>query len=173
MRANIWLTGVVASVLAITGEVGLSALAASEPAGSAAESQEGRRPHRPILNFIQRHFHRAWELRSKLNLTEDQKTRIRESFADRKAEIIDTFKEVSEKRRALREAVLAEMPSEESIRAAAENLGKAVADAAVKVSQMTQEVRKNLTSEQLEQIRKFKEKQQAEFDRLLDKALSE
>ncbi len=139
----------------------------------AAEASDDQPPRRPILNYLRQHFHRAWELRSKLNLTEEQKAKIRSTIAAQKEEIINLFKTVAEKRRALRDAVLAEIPSEESIRAAADELGKAIGDAAVKASQIAGDLRKNLTTEQLEKIRKFRDKQRAEFDKLLDKALAE
>jgi len=146
---------------------------AQAPSSPTAEASEGQPPRRPILNYLRNHFQRAWELRSKLNLTEEQKAKIRSTVAAQKEEIISLFRKVAERRQALRDAVLAEMPSEESIRAAADELGKAIGDAAVKASQIAGDLRKNLTSEQLEKIRKFREKQRAEFDKLLDKALAE
>jgi len=146
---------------------------AQDPQNPVAEAGEGQPARRPILNYLKNHFHRAWELRSKLNLTDEQRAKIRSTIAAQKEEIVNQFKKVAEKRQALRDAVLAEMPTEESIRAAADELGKAIGDAAVKASQIAGDLRKNLTSEQLEKIRKFREKQRAEFDKLLDKALAE
>ena len=175
MRKNKLLLGTLAGSLVLAGGIispGLVVLAQApaSPAPSTAPSQESGRP---ILNFVRKHFQRAWELRSKLDLSDEQKARIRQTVAGHKAEILDAFKEVREKRQALREKVLAEMPSEQAIRDAADQLGKAIGDAAVKASQIAGEVRKNLTTEQLEKIRKFHEKQRAELDKALDKALGE
>lgn len=168
------LAGVLAATLSLT-----STSAWCEAAGEGTEApvatrpSEGQPAQRPILKFIQKHFQRAWELRSKLDLSEEQKANIRDTVAAQKEEIIGLFKKVAEKREALRDAVLAEMPTEESIRAAADELGKAIGDAAVKASQMADELKKELTTEQLEKIRKFREKQREELHKMLDKALGE
>ena len=146
---------------------------AQEPTRPATEASQDQPTKRPILNLLRYHFQRAKELRSKLELTDEQKAKIRGTIAARKEEIIKQFKKVAEKRQALRDAVLAEMPTEESIRAAADELGKAIGDAAVKASQIAGELREELTSEQLEKIRKFREKRKAEFDKLLQEAPTE
>lgn len=174
MRKNGLLLGALAGGFVLAGGTmspgWVLAQAPDPPVPTTAPSQRGERP---IFEFARKHFKRAWEMRSKLDLSEEQKARIRQTVADHKAQMLEVFKQVREKRQALREKVLAEMPSEESIRAAADELGKAIGDAAVKASQMAAELRKNLTEEQLNKIRKFREKQRAEFDKLLDKALGE
>ena len=174
MHARRFLTSMLIGGLVLAGGMAWPGSALAQPTSSpAAEESEGQPPRRPILNYLRNHFHRAWELRSRLNLTEEQKAKIRSTVAAQREEIVSLFKKVAERRQALRDAVLAEMPSEESIRAAADDLGKAIGDAAVKASQIAGDLRKNLTSEQLEKIRKFRDKQRAEFEKLLDKALAE
>lgn len=144
---------------------------AQEPAGPAAEASQDLPAKRPILNFLRDRFQRAKELRSKLDLADEQKTRIRGKITAQKEDIIKHFKKLAEKRQALRDAVLAEMPTEESIRAAADELGKAIGDAAVKASRMADELKKELTTEQLEKIRRFREERRAELHKMLDRAL--
>jgi Spy/CpxP family protein refolding chaperone len=174
MRTRRLLVGVLTGGLVLAGGVAWSnSLLAEETGASGASAGPGEYGKRPILNFIRNHFHQAWEMRSKLNLSEEQKASIRETVVGHKAEIVNMFKEVGKKRQALRDAVLAETPNELTIRAAADDLGKAIGDAAVKASKIASDVRKDLTAEQLEKIRKFREKQRAEFDKALDKALGE
>ena len=174
MRTRKLLVGILTGGLVLAGGVTLaSSLMAQDPVSSESSAGPGECKGRPILNFIRKHFQRSWELRSKLDLSEDQKTRIRQTVAGHKTEIVGMVKEVSEKRQALRDAVLAETPDEASIRAAADELGKAIGDAAVKASKIAGEVRKDLTPEQMEKIRKFRENQRAEFEKALDKALGE
>ncbi len=62
------------------------------------------------------------------------------------------LKPVAEKRRALRDATLAENPNEATIRDAADELGKAIGDAAVVGSKIKAEIHKVLTPEQQEKI---------------------
>lgn len=168
------LTGVLAATLSVA-----STSARCEAAGEGTDApvatrpSEGRTARTPMLNAIQKHFQRAWELRSKLNLTEEQKAKIRDTVAAHKEEVIGLLKEVEEKSQTLRDAILDEMPTEETIRAAADQLGKAIGDAAVKASEMADELKKELTTEQREKIRKFREKQRAELHKMLDKALGE
>jgi Spy/CpxP family protein refolding chaperone len=174
MRTHKLLIGALAGGMVLAGGIVLcgSAWATGEQtptAGAAADGTTGR----PILNFIRKHFKRAGELKSQLNLSDEQKTKIRQSIAGHKTELVQAFKDVQAKRQALRDAALAETATEESIRAAADNLGKAIGDAAVKASQVAGEVRKNLTPEQIAKIRKFRETQRTEVDKALDKALGE
>jgi Spy/CpxP family protein refolding chaperone len=174
MRTRKLLVGILTGGLVLAGGVTLaSSLMAQAPASSESNGGPGAYKGRPILNFIRNHFHRAWDMRSKLNLSDDQKTKIRQTVAGHKTEIAGMVKEVGEKRQALRDAVLAETPNETAIRAAADELGKAIGDAAVKASKIVGEVRKDLTPEQVEKIRKFRENQRAEFEKALDKALGE
>lgn len=168
------LTGILAGALSLTSTSAWCDTAGDRTeAPAATQPSEGRTVRTPMLNAIQRHFQRAWELRSKLNLSEEQKAKIRDTVAAHKEEVIGLLKEVDEKSQTLRDAILDEMPTEETIRAAADQLGKAIGDAAVKASQMADELKKELTTEQLEKIRKFREKQRAELHKMLDKALGE
>ncbi len=168
------LTGILAGALSLIGTSAWCEAAGEQiEAPAATQPSEGRTARTPMLNAIQRHFERAWALRSKLNLTEEQKARIRDTVAAHKEEVIGLLKEVEEKSQTLRDAILDEMPTEETIRAAADQLGKAIGDAAVTASEMADELKKELTTEQREKIRKFREKQRAELHKMLDKALGE
>ena len=80
---------------------------------------------------------------------------------------------VVSKRRALRDAVLADQPDEEAIRSAAKTLGNQIADAAVLASKVVAEVKEVLTPEQIEIIRQYQADRQTAVDKLLDKVLAQ
>ena len=112
---------------------------------------------------------RLMVLRSELNVTDEQRAQIREVLVSRRPAIAETVKSVRDKRVALRNAVLSGKADEAQIRAAAEELGKAIADAAVKGSKLRNEIAPILTDEQQKLIGKFL----AENDAAVDKFLTE
>jgi Spy/CpxP family protein refolding chaperone len=93
-------------------------------------------------------------LRSELNLTDAQKAKIKDTVAAKKPEIARVAQGVWEKRTALADAVLADRPDEQAIRKAADELGKAIGDAAVLASKVAGEVKPVLGSEQWDMIQK-------------------
>jgi Spy/CpxP family protein refolding chaperone len=108
-------------------------------------------------------------LRSEVNLTEQQRHQIRDVIVSHRAEIAATVKPVREQRLALRKAVLAEKTDEAAIRAAAEGLGKALGDAAVKAAKLRSDLAPILTPEQRELIHKFLAENEAVVSKFLDK----
>ncbi|MBI4579273.1 MAG: Spy/CpxP family protein refolding chaperone [Planctomycetes bacterium] len=126
--------------------------------GTSEEAKPGllaNEPNRPIANLIRNGVRRLVALRAELNLTEDQRGQIKEIVRGHKDEIVPAVKDLAAKRRALRDTVLAEEPTEEAIRAAATELGKSIGDAAVLASKVAGEVKPVLTDEQKETIRQF------------------
>ena len=94
---------------------------------------------------------------------------IRGIVKSHRQEIASVLKPVAEKRRALRDATLAENASEATIHAAANELGKAIGDAAVVGSKIKAEVHQVLTPEQREKITQFRQQTETAVDRFLDK----
>jgi Spy/CpxP family protein refolding chaperone len=115
-------------------------------------------------------FGRFLVLRSELNLTAEQRTKIRDVLVSHRSQIAQTAKSVHDKRSALRTAVLSGKADETQIRAAADDLGKAIADAAVKASKLRSEVAPILTEDQHNLIGKFLADNDAAIDKFLDNA---
>ena len=154
---------VVAAPLAVSG------LAAAEPTAAGA-GFAGRFVHTPLGKLISGRLGRAMVLRSELDLTAEQRKEVRTILMSHRKEIATALRPVSENRRALRAAVLADQTDEEQIRAAAEKLGKSVGDAAVQLSQVAGEVKQVMTSEQLSKIDAFRDDNATALDRFFDKA---
>jgi Spy/CpxP family protein refolding chaperone len=111
---------------------------------------------RPLRMFIQGQLGRLMTLRSELNVTNEQREAIKKIVESHRSEIVTVAKPIVEERRALREATLAKNPNEETIRAAANELGKAIGDAAVLASKVKGEVGKVLTPEQMHKVEQFR-----------------
>lgn len=122
-------------------------LAAGEPVGLGP-------PDSPVGKLISGQIGRLMTLRSDLNVTADQKARIRDIVTAQKPEIAKAAKAVWEKRIALRRAVLADSPDEQAIRTASGELTRAIGDAAVLASKVAGAVKPVLTDEQREMLRK-------------------
>lgn len=109
----------------------------------------------PLGRVIMGHIGRMLVLRSELNLTGEQRKNIAAEIKSHKDEIRPAAKEVFEKRKALREAVMDKPGDEKAIMAAANDLGKAIGNAAVLASKITAKVKPILTPEQQELVKNF------------------
>jgi Spy/CpxP family protein refolding chaperone len=139
-------------------------------AAGAASGIAGKRPmDTPLGRFIVGQIGRKMVLASELNLTDEQRTGIREIVLARRAEIAAVAKPVVERRRALREAVLADEPNPRKIRRAAEDLGDAVADAAVLAAKIKGEIAEVLSPEQVKSIREHLADKDAAVDGFLER----
>ena len=78
------------------------------------------------------------------------------------------IKELTVKRRALRDAVTSPQSDEQAIRDAARALGDSIADVAVKGSKVLAEVKDVLTEEQVEVLRQHRTTRESDVDKLLD-----
>src|SRR4051812_29792341 len=96
MRAKWILAGVVGLALAAGG-----AAKAVDEAGKPG----GRFADRPLGRLIQGRIGRGMELKSELNLSDEQKEAIKTTLAAHKGEIAKAIEPVAEKKRALRDAV--------------------------------------------------------------------
>ena len=137
--------------LALVGVIGTGALAAGGKTGFGS----GKWADGPLGKLLGGQIGRMMVLRSELNVTDEQKEKIHAIIAGKKKEILPVAKGVWAKRVALRDAVLADKPDEAAIRKAADELGKAIGDAAVLGAKVVGEVKPVLTAEQRERIKKF------------------
>lgn len=141
---------------ALAGLVG-TAIAAPPIVGAVAKSEHGRWAASPLGRLISGHLGRLLVLRSELNVSDEQKAKIKQTVEAKRPEIARAAKGVWEKRTALVDAVLADQPDERAIRKAADELGKAIGDAAVLAAKVTGEVKPVLTSEQRDLVRKCRQ----------------
>jgi Spy/CpxP family protein refolding chaperone len=145
----------------LAGGAGVSGLAANGPLGDDVPEA------RPLRTLLSGQFGRLLALRSELDVTAEQRTQIREIVKNHRQELATLLKPVAEKRRALRDATLAENPNEAAIHAAAEELGKAIGDTAVVGGKIKAEVYNVLTSEQREKISEFRQQSETAVDKFL------
>ena len=155
--------GVCLLATALAGGVGVSGLAAGGPLGDDVHAAG------PLRMLVSGQFGRLLTLRSELGITTEQREQIRGIVKSHRQEIAAALKPVADKRRALRDATLAEDANEATIHAAADELGKAIGDAAVVGSKIKAEVRDVLTPEQREKIVEFRQQSETAVDKFLDK----
>jgi Spy/CpxP family protein refolding chaperone len=111
---------------------------------------------RPLARLIMGNIGRFLVLRSELNITDEQRKKIAAEIKSHKAEIRPIAKEVFEKRQALRDAALNKPGDKQAIMAAANDLGKAIGDAALLASKVLAQVKPIMTPEQQERIKNFR-----------------
>jgi len=148
----------------------VAGMAAAYGEGSPAAWAGCRLANTPIGRVISASIGRLIVLRSEMNVTEAQRAQIREVLVTHRSDIASTVKSVRDKRVALRNAVLSGEADEAQIRAAADELGKAIADAAVKGSGLRNEIAPLLTEAQRGLIASFFEENDAAVDKFLTNA---
>lgn len=150
--------------------VGVAAVWATGCVGRGPEAfAMGRFGNRPVMKEMSEVLGRFLILRSQLNVTDEQRAKIKEIVQGHSDEIVPIAKSIVEKNRALRRAVLAEAPDDQAIRRAADDLGKAIGDAAVLASSVRGQTRKVMTAEQIGKIEEFRAAKDAAVDKLLEK----
>ena len=135
------------------------------PGPVAAKARHGWMAHTPLGKFLTGQLGRLMVLRSDLSVTDQQRADIKKILVTHKSEVVNQIKALWQKRVALRNAVLAEKTDEKAIRKAADNLGKAIGDAAVLAAKLKGQVAPILTSEQKGLVKKFL----ADSDKATDK----
>jgi Spy/CpxP family protein refolding chaperone len=154
----------------VAGLVVTVAVAAAPSMGAVGNYDRFPLAQTPLGKFISGQIGRLMVLRSELNVTEEQRTKLREIVLGHKTDIAKAAEGVWEKRVALRDAVLAEKPNEKAIRKAADELGKAVGDAAVLASKVAGEARPVLTDQQRDTIKECRKECQAATEKFFQKA---
>ena len=109
------------------------------------------------------------QLKDDLNLTDEQKTAVRETLAAHKSELAAVMKPVVEAKRTLRDAVLADTTNEQQIKDASAKLGTAIGDAAVVAAKVKTELKANakLTPEHAQKIAGFRAENDASVNAVL------
>ena len=150
----------------------VAALATAGLAADKAERAKGGHGLKdtPIGKLIMGNLGRLMTLRSELNLTDAQKTKIRDILKGHKTQIATEAKKVLEKRAVLRDLVLAGTTDEQAVRKAADDLGKAIGDAAILGLKVRNEVAPVLTDDQKATIKKTRGEIDASVKKFLDKA---
>ena len=164
MLRRVWLPGVLVLAIAAVG------IGAAAPSGPLAGFGKCPLADSPVGRMITGCIGRLLVLRSEMNVTADQKAKIRDVLVSRRPQIAQTVKTLHEKRVTLRNAVLSGKSDEAQIRAAADDLGKAISDAAVKASKLRNEIAPILTEDQRHLIGKFLAENDAAINKFLDQA---
>ena len=157
----------------LVGTLGTVAVAA--PLGAVAVKQRmdrGRLADTPLGRLLSGHLGRLLVLRSEMNVTDEQREKIKDVLVEHKPEIAEAAKGVWEKRSALRDAVLDNEADEAAIRRAADELGKAIGDAAVLGSKIRGQVAPILTDKQKELIKECRSDCQAATQKLFQQTAS-
>jgi Spy/CpxP family protein refolding chaperone len=140
-------------------------------AAAAHDYGHGEWMHRgPLGKLITGVVGRWMVLRSEMDLTDQQRRDIRKAVAPYRADLLKNAHGVWEKRNALRDAVLAEKPSEEAIRKAASDLGKQIGDMAVLMSKVKGDVAPVMTNDQRALVHKFIKDNDGAFEKFFDEA---
>ncbi|HCD34620.1 MAG TPA: hypothetical protein DER01_19585 [Phycisphaerales bacterium] len=122
----------------------------------------------PVGRLIQGQVGRMLTLRSELNLTDQQRTLIRQIITNHKPELASLAKQIVEQKRAIREAVIKPDNQEADIHKAAENLAKTITQTAVLAGQIRAEVFAVLTVKQRQLIESSITDRHQAVDRWLD-----
>jgi len=148
------------------GGAGLAAGAAATAPGSGVRQ---RLADTRLGKLVMGRIGRGMVLRSELDLTDAQRDAIRQTLQAHKKEIKQAVAPVVEKRRALREAVLADKPDDSAIRKSANELGSAVGDAGVTLAKIKSELKAkaNLTPEQMKKLNEYRSENDAAIDQFL------
>lgn len=110
-------------------------------------------------------------LRSELELSDEQQAQIGQARARHRVELAKALTELVKRRRALRDAVVAEPADPAVIRLRASAVGECSGDTAVMMAQVVGEVRGVLTPEQRGRIRATREAIEATVDGFLREAV--
>ena len=141
--------------------IGVSVAALAVGGLLAGRMSAGAFPRRGHLEFGPRLF---GHIARSLDLTDDQKSRIKTVLKAHASEIETQLKASAAARQAVHEAVLAQPVDEAAIRSASQRLGEVHADGAVLFAKVKTEVLPILTEEQLAKVRKFRDRARQRAD---------
>lgn len=163
------------SAAALGGVLLVSGAWAAGEAGAAHRMRAGAfagGDNRPLHRFVTGQVGRLMVLKSEMEITDDQREKIRSIVESHKAQIAPVAKGLATQGRALRDAVASDKSDEKAIRAAAGDLGKSIGDAAVLAAKIRAEVRPVLTQEQRKTLEGFREQSDKAMDRMIDEIMS-
>jgi Spy/CpxP family protein refolding chaperone len=145
-----------------TGLIMMWALVLSVAAVSSALADSGKEDggprfsNSPFGRMVIGNIGRLLVLRSELNVTDEQRKNIAAEIKSHKNDFGPLAKDIFARRQALREAVLNKPGDEKAIMAAANDLGKAIGNAAILASKVAAKVKPMLTEDQQERLKNFK-----------------
>ncbi len=119
--------------------------------GCAKLSAEKRAKIDAVRNMVRGIIGRVMVLRSELDISDEQRGQIKEVVMSHRDDLRNNVTSVLNSRRALANAITSGQ-SEEDLKKAADNLGDAVAKAALEFAKTRQDARKVLTAEQKKEI---------------------
>ena len=151
-------------LLAAFGLCGVGSLAFSAPTTEPSAWRQGA-----LSRLIHAQIGRWMTLRNELDLTPAQKDQIHAILQSHKAQIVQVMQPVVEKRRALRDAIANPNSDEQSIRAAADDLGHSIGDAAVLAARIRKEISPILTDEQRQKLTDFRAQSDHAVDEFFQK----
>lgn len=103
-------------------------------------------------------------LTAKLNLSDQQKTRMKDLFTQNRPAVKPVFAKLITEKRALRELIQSGSADEAAIRAQAAKVAVVEADLAVQHAQLAKQFRAILTPEQIEKFKAVQKERGARFD---------
>lgn len=124
--------------------------------------------HGPLGQFLRKRLGKLRGLQQELDLTDEQRTGIHDIILSYKQDLARAAQAVAEDKRALREAVVAENPDENTIRAESLKMANSIGDMAVLLSDVVAEVRLVLTEQQIEVLQEAHADRTEAVDRLLE-----
>jgi Spy/CpxP family protein refolding chaperone len=146
--------------------IGLGGVAMT-PMETSASAAEKSFLERPLGRLITNRVTEFLVLRSKLNLTDEQRRKIHGIMESHRAEFVAQAKNIVAGKRALRKEVIAGKPNPRVIRAEAQNMGNLIEEACLLFATIRSEVRPQLTPEQQALFDQFREDGEKEVDQWL------
>src|SRR5262249_46648826 len=110
----------------------------------------------PLGRLIQAQIGRMMTLRAELDLTPEEHHQIHQILESHHKDVVDALHPVVLKIRALRNAVTDPSGNEQAIRAASDDLGKSIGDAAVLGAKIKAEIAGVLTDDQRHKLEDFR-----------------
>jgi len=153
--------------LAVVGAIATAAIAANPTVGPLG-CLGGPLADTPLGRTISGCFGRVLTLRSDLNVSDSQRQQIRDVVISHRSEIAATVKSVRDQRVVLRDLVRSGEANQSQIRTAADALGRAISDAAVKAAELRGEIAPLLNEDQHATIDKFLMENDAAINAFLD-----
>ncbi len=151
--------------------IGVGLLTGAAALHAANQPGDGHGPFGGLFaRFHQLHGGQLQRLHQELNLSPEQREAAQQTLMAHRGEIAGVLRPVVEAHRALHDAVMTDKADAASIRKAADNLGKAVGDAAVTFASIKTELLANakLTPEQLAKAAEMRGAFQTSVDELLN-----
>lgn len=156
------------SLMALVGAVSVGLLAAGDIQAYGGTAGAGAFERRPLVEFLFENLGRLAKLRRQLQLTPEQRGKLKEMIKVHKPEIVAAIGKIREGRKKVQAAVRAEPPNEVAIRSAAASMSGPLAEAAVLRAKIRREALALLTPEQRGKVDRFIAETQESADEAFD-----